>query len=153
MIASYSKLRPDNDIERCECVDVSGLLLVYLFTRNPIHCATCRKEIDPERLGLAASEVDEIAGCFSVYGSLYKLWLDSGEYETFAKEKLIDPKGQVNRVGMAVAQKLSKKWPTCYWWFYDTDDGTPDCCPSCSAALDKSIRWGTGKCDHCCVII
>ena len=149
----YSKLRPDTDIERCECGTVSGLLLVYLFTRNPIHCATCRKEIDPERLGLAAQEVDEIARCFSVYGSLYKLWLDSGEYEALSKEKLIDPKGQVNQAGMIIAKKLSSRWPSHYWWFHDTDDGTPNTCPSCTRTLDTDVRWGTGKCDHCRIII
>jgi hypothetical protein len=150
---AYSKLRPDSDIERCECKAFSGLLLVHLLTRNPIHCTTCRKEIDPESLGLDASEVDEIAECFGVYESLYNLWLDSGEYEAFAKEKLIDPKGQVNRAGMAIAQRLSKKWPTFYWWFYDSDDGTPDCCPSCGGALDTSVRWGTGSCVRCRVLV
>ncbi len=150
---AYSKLRPDTEIERCECKTVSGLLLVYLFSRNPIHCSECRKEIDPERLGLSAKEVDDIARCFGVYSSLYKLWLDSGEYEAFAKEKLIDPKGQVNRSCMAVAQRLSEKWPTAYWWFYDTDDGTPSSCPSCSATLDTNVKWGTGKCARCCVHI
>jgi len=149
----YAKLRPFTNIEQCECTPVSGLLLVYLFTRNPIHCATCRKEIDPKRLGLIASEVDEIADCFGVYGSLYKLWLDSGEYEVFAKEKLLDPDGQVNRVGMKVAKRLSQKWPSYYWWFYDADDGKPKHCPSCCGALDESVRWGTGKCDRCCVVV
>jgi hypothetical protein len=150
---AYAKLRPSTDIERCECADVSGLLLVYLFAPNPIHCATCRKEIDPERLGLSASEVDEIASCFGVYRSLYTLWLDSREYEAYAKQKLIDPNGQVNQKGMAVAQRLSKKWPSYYWWFYDTDDGTPERCPSCSGPLDQSVRWGIGKCDRCYVIV
>jgi hypothetical protein len=149
----YSKLRPYTEIERCECSKVSGLLLVYLLTDNPIHCAACRKEVDPEKLGLAASEVDEIADCFSVYGALYKLWLDSREYEAFAKAKLMDPQGQVNRAGISIAQKLSIKWPTYYWWFYDTDDGVPERCPSCSTALDRNVKWGTGKCECCRVVV
>lgn len=149
----YSKLRPYTDIERCECTSVSGLLLVYLFTSNPIHCSTCRKEIDPERLDLTTSEVEEVASCLGTYGALYDLWLDSGEYESFAKEKLIDPKGQVNLKGMALAQKLSNRWPTYYWWFYDTDDGTPHDCPSCNVILDQDVLWGTGKCEQCRVIV
>jgi hypothetical protein len=150
---AYAKLRPFTDIERCECDSVSGLLLVYLFTPNPIHCANCRKEIDPERLGLTAREVDEVAGCFGVYVSLYELWLDSGEYEAFAKAKLLDPQGQVNRAGMEIARRLSQKWPSYYWWFYDPDDGNPTHCPSCRAALDENVRWGTGKCDKCRVVV
>jgi hypothetical protein len=150
---AYSKLRPYTEIERCECDAVSGLLLVHLLTDNPIHCATCKNEVDPERLGLVASEVDEIASCFSVYGALYALWLDSGDYEAFAKEKLLDPKGQVNRAGMAVAERMSRKWPTYYWWFHDSDDGDPDRCPSCGVTLDTDVRWGTGKCDRCHVLV
>ncbi len=150
---TYDKLRPLIDIEQCECPSITGLLLVYLFTRNPICCSQCRKEIDPERLGLSSGEVDEIARCFGVYGSLYDLWLDSGEYEAYAKEKLIDSNGQVNRKGVAIAKKLSAKYPSYYWWFYDTEDGAPDHCPSCNSALDQNVRWGTGKCDHCCVVV
>ena len=38
-------------------------------------------------------------------------------------------------------------------WFWDTDDGTPTHCPSCRAVLDENVRWGTGKCDRCCVVV
>jgi len=150
---AYSKLRPITEIERCECGSVTGLYLVYLLSRNPICCSACRKEVDPERLGLSSREVDAIASCFGVYGALYELWLDSGDYEQYAKRCLIDPAGQVNRRGMEIAQEMTKRLPTYYWWFYDTDDGVPDRCPSCGAPLDTSVRWGTGKCDRCCVIL
>src|SRR5688572_28459212 len=128
---AYSKLRPITEIERCECPAVTGLFLVYLLFRNPICCSSCRKELDPERLGLSAPEVDAIARCFSVYGSLYKLWIDSGEYEQYAKQQLIATHGQVNLQGMQIAREMTKKMPTHYWWFCDTDDGTPESCPSC----------------------
>lgn len=150
---AYAKLRPFTDIVRCECHTVTGLLLVYMLTSNPVHCYACRKEIDPQRLGLSDAEVDEIASCFNVYGSLYRLWLDSGEYETWAKERLVDPNGQVNRKGKAIAQKLSERWPSYYWWFYDTNDGVPDKCPSCRSLLNGAVHWGTGKCDVCRVIV
>jgi hypothetical protein len=150
---AYLKLRPFTDIEECGCDSVSSLFLVYRFTPNPIHCVVCGKEVAPERLELTVREVDEIASCFSVFSSLYKLWLDSGEYEVFAKQKLIDPEGQVNRSGMSIAQHLSKKWPTHYWWFYDTEDDIPEHCPSCRGALDTSVSRGIGRCDHCCVMI
>ena len=151
-IDAYSKLREVADVEQCQCRTVSGLLLVYLFTRNPIHCATCREQIDPERLGLTLDEVDDISACFGDYASLYDLWLHSGEYDAFAKAKLTDPRGQVNRSGMSVAKRLSERWPTYYWWFHDTDDGIPDRCPSCGALLDRDVQWGTGKCDLCRVL-
>ncbi|MCX4030338.1 DUF2310 family Zn-ribbon-containing protein [Endozoicomonas sp. SM1973] len=96
---------------------------------------------------------DSIARCFSVYGSLYRLWIDSGEYEEYAKKKLLDSKGEVNVLGMKLAKELSLQWPTYYWWFHDTDDGKPTHCPCCGDQLNEEVFWGTGKCDNCRVIV
>jgi hypothetical protein len=88
----YQRLRPWTDIERCECGAVESLFLVDLLTDNPIHCGICRKEIDPERLRLTAEETDDIALWFSSASALFRLWLNSGEYEQYAKQRLIDPR-------------------------------------------------------------
>ena len=149
----YARLRPFTDIESCECEEVTGLLLVYLFTDNPINCFKCRKEIDPERLSLSGEMSDRIARCFNVYGSLYNLWLDSGEYESYAKERLLDKKGEVNIHGMRLAKEMSENWPTYYWWFYDTDDGEPTACPSCQGELNEDVNFGIGKCLKCKIVV
>src|SRR5262249_38218351 len=78
---AYQRLRPSTDIERCECASVESLLLIDLLSDNPIHCDYCRKEIDPERLQLTAEETHDIAHWFGAASALYRLWLDSGEYE------------------------------------------------------------------------
>ena len=122
---AYQRLRPWTDIERCECVSVESLLSVDLLTDNPIHCGVCRNEIDPERLQLTDEEVHEIAHWFSEASALFRLWLNSGEYEQYAKQRLLDPQGQINVDGREIARKLSEKWPTRHWFFYDTDDGEP----------------------------
>jgi len=146
---AYDKLRPWTEIEACECVSVAGLLLVDILSDNPLHCDLCRKEVDPERLGLTIEETESVAGWRSVASALYRLWLDSGEYEEYAKARLLDPNGQVNRVGMKVAQTLSARIPTRLWLFYDTDDGTPTHCPICRNELDTDVKWGTGTCVNC----
>src|SRR5215510_4456380 len=74
------RLRPLTDIESCECASVNGILLVDLLTDNPLHCDFCRKEVDPERLQLTVEETEAVARWFSAADSLYRLWLDSGEY-------------------------------------------------------------------------
>jgi len=153
-IKDYAKLRPETEIEQCDCATISEIYLVYTLTRNPIHCAECRGPIDPERLQLSAKEVGSIAQCFSVYDALYDLWLDSGEYEAYAKEKLLDPLGQVNQAGLALAEALSDSYPTYYWWFHDAGaDGEPTQCPACHGALDRSVRWAAGKCEACRVVV
>ena len=149
----YKKLRPWTEIERCECNDISALLLIYQFTDNPICCFECRNEVDPERLGLTCEIVDQLASCFIVYGALYELWLDSGEYEVWAKKKLVDPQSQVNVKGMAVAKEMTNLIPTYFWWFLDTDDGEVTACPNCKNPLNINVKFGTGKCNQCYIVI
>ncbi len=145
----YNKLRPWTEIEACECACVEGLFLVDLLTDNPLHCDFCRKEVDPERLKLTVEETESVAGWFSVASALYRLWLDSGEYEEYAKANLLDPNGQINRDGLKVALALSARIPTRLWFFSDTDDGEPTHCPICGNELDTDVKWGTGTCLGC----
>lgn len=153
MVESYNKLRPWTDIESCECKTVNGLFLVDILSDNPIHCDFCRREVDPERIALTAEETDVVAGWFGKENALYTLWLDSGEYEDYAKARLIDVTGQVNKDGLAAAELLSKRIPTRLWLFHDTDDGEPTNCPVCGLPLDLDVKWGTGKCRTCRVQI
>ena len=147
----YQRLRPWTDIESCDCPSVNGLLLVDLLTDNPLHCDFCRKEVDPERLRLTVEETEAVASWFAAADALYRLWLDSGEYEVYAKSCMLDPKGQVNRDGLALAKMLASKIPTRLWFFSDTDDGEPSQCPICLKALDPDVTWGTGKCESCLI--
>jgi len=60
-MSDYDRLQPYTEIERCECDEITGLLLVDILTVNPIHCLTCKNEIDPEVLDLSVQMVDKIA--------------------------------------------------------------------------------------------
>ena len=145
----YNKLRPWTEIEACECASVEGLFLVDLLTDNPLHCDFCRREVDPERLKLTVEETEAVASWFSAASALYRLWLTSGEYEEYAKARLLDVNGQVNRDGLKVARMLSTRIPTRLWRFHDTDDGEPTHCPICRNELDRDVKWGTGTCHGC----
>jgi len=153
MIESYKKLRPWTEIESCECETINGLFLVDILTDNPLHCDFCRREVDPERIDLTAEETDNVAGWFMQAQALYALWLESGEYEDYAKARLLDTKGQVNGDGLAVAELLSSRIPTRLWLFHDTDDGEPSNCPICDKPLDLNVKWGIGQCRTCKVQI
>ena len=128
---------------------MDGLFLVDMLTDNPLHCGSCRREVDPERLQLTVEETEAVARWFSTASALYRLWLDSGEYEEYAKSRLLDPEGQVNRDGLEVARRLSVKVPTRLWFFHDTDDGEPAQCPVCGVELNTDVKWGTGRCPDC----
>jgi hypothetical protein len=150
---NYEKLRPWTDISYCDCKTITSLILVYTLTDNPIHCYQCKGALDPERLQLSDKEIDSLASWDSVFSALYNLWLDSGEYEDWAKAQLLDKSGQVNLQGMNSASLLSEKWPAYYWWFYDEEDPCPSTCPNCGSKLDNDNRHGHGKCSKCHVVI
>jgi len=153
LVDRYAPLRPDEEYETCECEDLKGLLIVDLLSCNPIHCAACRRMVDPERLKLSGELVDAVIRWQSAFGSLYRLWLDSGEYELWAKERMIEPSGQVNTAGLNLAQELSKQLPTRYWWFRDTDDPLPSNCPCCGSNLHPSDKYGDLQCPRCPFLI
>ncbi len=146
---AYQKLRPRTEIEACEGNQVPGLLLVDLLTDNPLHCSNCRREVDTERLALTVQETESVAQWFAAASALYRLWLDSGAYEEYAKLQLVDPLGQINVDGVRVAEMLSARVPTRLWFFRDTDDDEPTQCPVCGAALAKDVKWGIGECPSC----
>ena len=152
-IESYAKLRPWTSIERCECAARASIYLVDLLTDNPIHCSECRREVDPQVLSLSYKVVDKIASARGIYRSMYSLWLDSGTYEAFAKEQLVNPDSEVNQRGVVAAKLLSETIPAYYWWFSDSDDGEPTKCPNCEGVLSRGHRFGSGRCEMCRVVI
>lgn len=152
-MSQYEKLRPEADHQFCECTSLDGLLLVYTLTFNPLHCRECKGMVDPERIALSDQLVESIYTWQRSFGSLYMLWLDSGEYEGWAKDRMLDPNGQVNLHGVALARELSYQLPTQYWWFHDEVDSIPTNCPSCQSPLTPSSRHGHVHCTECPVLI
>lgn len=149
----YERLRTSNDFAACDCASIEKLLLVYTMSANPIHCFTCKGQVDPERLGLTEREVALVEVWDKQFSSLYDLWIASGDLEEWAKAQLLLANGQVNVDGLRATRALSQRVPTYYWWFHDTDDELPASCPSCGGALDDSSRHGERQCEACQIII
>lgn len=149
----FDKLRPFTKIGFCDCASIKRLLLVYTLTDNPIHCFDCKGVVDPQTLALGEEQVDRVASWHGQFGALYDLWLDSGEYEAWAKAQLLNPQGQVNRSGLAAASALSRTVPTYYWWFHDEDDDVPPACPSCQGEVQSATRHGHCQCEACRIVV
>lgn len=120
---------------------------------NPLYCVTCNGEVAPERIGFAAELADDIASWRSVHRSLFCLWLDSGEYEEWAKQQLSDRRGQVNLRGLELASQLNTIVTTYFWWFHDADDGIANSCPVCSGALSEWADRDFQRCGTCFILI
>jgi predicted nucleic acid-binding Zn ribbon protein len=153
----YWKLKPAGPTpadEICSCSQPYPLILCHALSNNPLRCAQCNLEVPPERLQLDLALVDELASWREFYGCFYKLWLDSGEFESWARAQLGDPSSPANQRGYQLCARLSTFRPCYYWWFQDTgvDDFEPvKCCPRCNANLTES--FGRLACERCSIIV
>ncbi len=81
---------------------------MFTLGENPIHCMRCNLEIRPEELQLTASMVDSVVQWRDMWGSIYKLWLDSGAYEEWAAIQLTNPASPANQQGIALNEQLAE---------------------------------------------
>lgn len=148
----YTRLRPYTDDEPCDCASIGTILLVHILTDNPIRCFQCKGYVDPARLSLNEKQVEAVATWDGVFGSLYRLWLDSAEYEDWAKAKLLCRDGRVNHLGLLARSALANSADTYYWWFHDTSDAAQERCACCNEPLSDAVRHGTKQCDACRIV-
>jgi hypothetical protein len=156
----YWKLRPEPatpDDEICSCGDQAPIVLQDHLSENPIVCLRCNGEVPPERIGFTAELADGLAYWRHLHAALYALWLDSDEYEDWARARLEDPAGQVNVNGLDLVRELNNYRRTYYWWFQDAsaDDFVPLLkCPRCSADLvEKFGRFNYLACEACSIVV
>jgi hypothetical protein len=157
----YWKLKPipaPLPEEVCQCAELGHLLLRPTVGPNPIDCAVCGNEVDPpERLGLPHQLVDDLAQWREFHWCFYYLWLESGEFENWAKEQLESPNSAVNRRGLDIRRRLGEIRPTFYWWFQDPEldqffgfNKTREC-SVCGNALSSYRSWQA--CNSCWIVV
>lgn len=153
----YWKLRPLSatpEAELCKCAGRLPIVLQDHLSPNPIVCLRCNGEVPPERIGFSAELAERIAFWTRLHDAIVALWLDSADYESFARAWLEDPNGRVTVLGLEVVQELNSYHRAYYGWFQDTtaDDFVPSSqCPRCSAGLVE--RFGRQVCDSCSIVV
>ena len=150
---AYDRLRPYTDDGPCDCASIDQLLLVEILTANPVRCFSCKGYVDPQRIALTGKQVEAVASWERVFSALYNLWLDSGEYEAWAKQQLLRRDGRVNVLGMAARAALAQSRPTFYWWFHDSDDAASTSCPWCDGEIIPAVRHGVSQCNSCWIVV
>jgi hypothetical protein len=131
------------------------VILCDTLTENPLQCLACRGEVAPERIGFEEQLADAIAHWRGLHRSLYLLWLDSGEYESWARDRLLDRNGRVNMLGREIVVELNQFVRAYYYWFSDAEvdvQNSPSICPCCGDSLESSEGRRFLKCDHCSII-
>ena len=154
----YRRLRdapPTPANEYCRCDGLPAIALRSVLGPNPIGCSTCNGKVAPETIGFPLDLAEKIACWNDVSASLELLWLDSREYEAWAKAQLNDPQSPVNRRGLAVSRELSQ-FRKCYY-FLGVHAGRgekreePTACSICGDPLGVSTFLGR-TCEACGVI-
>jgi hypothetical protein len=151
----YEQLRPQRATppdEMCKCTGQPPVMLRSVLSPNPLACFACNLEVAPERLALPQKLAETVASWASFHDCFYLLWLDSGEFEEWAKVQLESPMSPVNRRGLEVASELSQHRECYYWWFATCDESydPPDSCLLCGGQLVSSPRGRV--CQSCRVI-
>ena len=156
----YWKLRPLPPTpadETCHCDPFGPLLLRDILSSNPIGCFDCNGEVSPDRIRFSTQLAESIANWRSLHSSLYRLWLSSGDYESWARDRLLDSNGEVHRLGYEIVTKLNALPDiSAYYWFFadtDSDAGSPAQCPKCSTPLSALPNGELGKCDTCRIVL
>jgi len=144
----------------CACDDTPPVKLMHALSYNPVHCMNCNLEVRPEMLRLAseAATIDAIAFWRRLYDAIDWLWLDSGEYEDWAKQQLSDISSAVHVRGRAVQNDLNRLRRCYYWFFQDqsSDDYEPlEDCPSCGKPLQPYTQgiFPQAICESCSIVV
>jgi len=155
----YRKLGPSRrtpDEEVCRCDPCQGLVLCDSLSDNPLRCLECNGEVAPVRIGFGDQLAEDIAAWRSVHRALYLLWLDSGEYEPWARDRLLDPNGSVNVLGRDIVRQLNAFIRTFLWWFQDPgidEPASPGQCPICFGATKKCGIQNLRTCEACSIVM
>jgi hypothetical protein len=153
----YWKLRPPPPTpgdELCSCAGSPPLMLQPHLSSNPLSCIACNLEVPPERVGFSAALAEELAFWQSFHNCFYHLWLDSGEFESWAKAQLSDPNSPVNKRGLELVSKLNSFRRAYFWWFQDTgaeDFQALSRCPACHGEFSQRHRRNT--CEQCSIVV
>jgi hypothetical protein len=160
MFDPYYKLHapieaPDEEI--CHCERMRPMKLMVALGNNPIFCVDCNLEIQPESLNLDVPLIDDLARWTSIYDAVYRLWLDSGKYEKWAKKQLIDIHSHVNRRGLDLLPEMNRIRKCYFEYFQDesVDDFEPiNKCPLCGQTfqLYKDGLFLQYICEQCLII-
>jgi hypothetical protein len=153
----YWKLLPETPTsgdDLCRCPDEPPIVLQDHLSSNPLACLVCNGEVSPERIGFPPELAEEIASWRDLHRALFTLELDSSEYESWAQDRLKDPRGRVNVGGLAIVNQLNEYRRAYYWWFTSSDGETPQpvtSCPRCGADLVELASHRV--CDTCSILL
>jgi hypothetical protein len=154
---AYVKLReriPPPPEELCNCSSVVSVMFQPHLTANPLVCSACSGEVPPERISLQPDLAEQIGQWASFQAAFETLWLDSREYEDFARSVLEDFNSPLNQRGYSLSQKLDAHIACRYFLFQDEGRNhyvLLESCPRCQGQLEPTGNWR--ECRSCKIVV
>jgi len=143
--------------EHCCCEQVSSVKIMYAYEESSIYCMNCNLQVirdDFEEI----QNLQEFSTWKNEYNAIYKLWLVSGSYETWANEQLALPDSILNKDGRELT-KVVGKILKCYYFIHqdNSEDQTQELedCPVCGEKMKNAeVRNFLEKyCDECSIVV
>jgi predicted nucleic acid-binding Zn ribbon protein len=114
--------------------------LMAALCYNPVHCTRCNLGVPPELIGMDLDTLRGVAYWRWIYDAIYRLWLDSEDYEPWAERELCDPDSRVNQLGLRLVEPMNQ-FRKCYYWLFQNETDTRrqprTHCPICQAPLSE----------------
>lgn len=149
------------DENMCDCQPPALLLYVGLVSQHDvIHCGGCRGLVALPGLPLSVELREELTRWAVHYHPIQSLWLESGDYETWAARQMERSDSKLNLNGMKLAGKVEETTgiPTYYWLHsYRVSRNVMKqlACPKCAHPFSSSEfagQEGLYVCEGCRIV-
>ncbi len=132
--------------------DALYLMSDYLLGLSPLRCDECAGVVAIYRNKASLVEAGRLLEWHRQYDSLYALWLEGSEYETWAGTQLSDIGSAINKLGLDIAASLSAQLSIRVSYVMHTAEER-DSCPRCGQALGSKERGAFRRCTLCGIMV
>lgn len=132
--------------------DALYLMSDHLLGLSPLRCHECSGFVAIYRSEASRLEAGRLLEWQSQYDSLYALWLESAEYETWAGTELSRIESPINKLGLDIAASLSAQLSIRVWYVMHSATEV-DSCPRCGQVLGQKERDPFRRCTRCGIMV
>ena len=123
---------------------------MWAWTDSPLACVLCQA---PAQLKAPAQFEGRLQEWNGLFECIYRLWLDSGDYEAWAEGQLEDLASPINRQGRQLVSQLAEHFEVYYYCRSMPERQVPNC-PLCGKLGVRLVqgRLAQAACKSCLLV-
>jgi hypothetical protein len=156
MIAIRHSFRRKARGRRCRCAGTSPLRLMWALDPDVVWCIRCNAPVKRATHFFRPAAKNSLGRWKAEFESIYRLWLESGDYESWARRQLTSLAAPINRTGLKLVRANSKLDGRKLYYYFDQFLDRPvraRKCPACGGALNIVQGRSLGLCSRCLLAI